>query len=325
VAEAVPPALALADSLLGAGHADQALNLIEDLERRWGDDPLFGSQISEWRGVALLAVGRTDEALPLLEEAVARRPMSAGTHRNLALALAALGRRGRALAEYAQAAELAPRDAGHRLDHAHYLAEFGLWDGAAEEYRAASYLCDRCPAAERGWAVALLRAGRPDEALAPLLRLHRPAGDFEDLSLLVTAAQAAGRDSLLLAVLAGEPTARRDRGMFHAEVQAEGRLVGRPPSCSLAHVRELEAGRTPSPVAADPLFWGRVSLNLLEANEDAAGLVAADRAIELDPGNAVFRNNRVVLLTRLGRHEEARLEWERVLLLDPSLKDQTSP
>ena len=71
--------------------------------------------------------------------------------------------------------------------------------------------------------------------------------------------------------------------------------------------------------------WGKVSYNLLLANLNEASLRAVDRAIIFAPDNVVFRNNRVVLLTRLGRHDEAKEEWNRVLELDPGLKERNRP
>jgi len=49
-------------------------------------------------------------------------------------------------------------------------------------------------------------------------------------------------------------------------------------------------------------------------------LEAADRAISLADRNVVYRNNRVVLLLKLGRKQEAAREWDEVLRLDPSLE-----
>ena len=69
----------------------------------------------------------------------------------------------------------------------------------------------------------------------------------------------------------------------------------------------------------DHRFWGKVSLNLLESGHYNEGLEAGDLAIRLDDGNVIYRNNRVALLLKLGRSEEADREWEEVLRLDPSL------
>jgi hypothetical protein len=110
-------------------------------------------------------------------------------------------------------------------------------------------------------------------------------------------------------------------------VESEGRLA--ESERSLACVRALTdpasfPGGLPSDLLTDHGFWGRVSLNLLESDHLQAGLEAADRAISIDGGNVVYRNNRVVLLLRLDRPQEAAREWEEVLRLDPSLaKEET--
>jgi hypothetical protein len=75
----------------------------------------------------------------------------------------------------------------------------------------------------------------------------------------------------------------------------------------------------------DSLFWGQASHNLMIGGLDTPALVAVEKAIGLAPKNVVFRNNRVVLLQRLNRNEEALREWETVLTLDPSLKGNQQP
>jgi len=57
----------------------------------------------------------------------------------------------------------------------------------------------------------------------------------------------------------------------------------------------------------------------LGAGDGIRGLAAVDRAIAVAPEKVVHHNNRVVLLTRLGRDAEARQEWALVLRLDPGL------
>jgi len=39
----------------------------------------------------------------------------------------------------------------------------------------------------------------------------------------------------------------------------------------------------------------------------------------LSPNEIIYLNNRVVLLTELGRDDEAKIAWDRVLAIDPSL------
>ena len=320
----LPGRLAAVDSLLRAGDPAAALHQVDLLDATWGQDPLYGGQIADRRGWALLAQGRPAEALPLLEQTVGRRPYDAGAHRNLALALAQLGRRGRALAEYTQAVELDPANGIHRLEHAQFLTEFGQWGAAAAEFQAAAERCGSCPAAERGLGAALLQLGRPDEAVLPLSRAQAAEPDSVGRRLLVAALHGAARDSALLALLAAEDRQRWDRRDHLALVEAEGRRGGEPVE-SLAYANSLAAGSPPPCVADDALFWGRVALNLLKAGRWQAGLGAADRAVALEPDSAVYRNNRVVLLLRLGRDEEAAREWETVLRLDPGLKERPGP
>jgi tetratricopeptide (TPR) repeat protein len=216
--------------------------------------------------------------------------------------------------------ELAPRDPVHRLEHAQYLAEFGQWELAAGQFRAAVELCGGCPAAERGLGASLLELGRADEAVGPLMLAQAADPDSAGRRLVVAALYAARRDSVLLALLDGEDPSAWTRQDYIAQVEAEGRLA-RSAGRSQAYAAALQAGAPPTAVAGDALFWGRVALNLLQAEQWEAGLIAVERAIELEPASVVYRNNRVVLLTRLGRHDEAAREWERVVDLDPGLGD----
>ncbi len=316
--------LAAVDRLLAGGQGEAALAEIERLAGQWGDDPLYGWQIADRRGLALLLAGQPEAALPLLEATVRRDPLSAGPHRNLGLALRRLGRRGRALAEYAQAVELDPGNPAHRVEHGQALAEFGQWDRAAVEFQAAARLCGGCPEAELAWGDALLRAGRPADAVGPLERAHAAQPDPGTRQRLVMALQQAGRDSALLVLL--DRTDPRDAAAYdhRARVEAEGRLGGAAPR-SLAYAEALGGGTVPASVAADAAFWARVALNLLAAGDNEQGLAAATRAVELAPDNAVYRNNRVVLLLRLGRDDEAEREWEQARRLDPSLEETRRP
>ncbi|HPF69765.1 MAG TPA: tetratricopeptide repeat protein [Candidatus Krumholzibacteria bacterium] len=319
---AVSARLAAVDGLLRSGRFDEALAELAALDRDWSADPAFGWQVADRRGLALLGAERPLEALPLLEATVGRRPLEAGPHRNLALALARLDRKGRALAEYAQAAELAPTDPVLRLEHAQYLVQFHQWERAAAEFAVAAALCGGCVDAERGLGYAWLQAGQPARSIPALERVMDLGGEPDDRRRLLQALREAGRDSALLARLDGEDRQAWDRADHLAWVEAEGRLGGPAPR-SLRYADALPAAEPA--VAGDALFWARVALNLLNAGQPAAGLKAADRAIALEPDSAVYRNNRVVLLLKLGRDRDAEAEWQNVLRLDPSLKEQKGP
>ena len=306
------------DRLLAAGRGAEALVRVDALTAQHGADPLFGWQLRERRGIALLQEGQLEAALPLLEETVQRRPFEPGGHRNLADALRRLGRRGRALAEYTQAVELAPLDADLRLELAHYLAEFGQWRRAGIEFRTALTL-GAGSEADRGLAVALQRQGQPAAAVAPLRRLHLAAPSVATRRQLAAALQAARRDSELVALLAPVDGASLDTSEFLALVQAEGRRADDPVR-SRDFVRDLAAGQAPAPVADHALFWARVGLNLIGADDWEGALAATTRAVELDPDNVAYRNNRLVVLQHLGHHAEASREWDEILRLDPQRK-----
>jgi len=318
-AREVPAALARADALLGAGRPGDALTVLEEIARRYGDDPLYGWQIADRRGVALLVAGRTVEALPLLETAVARSPLVPEHHRNLADALRRLGRRGRALSEYQQAVELAPTDPVHRLEHAYVLLDFRMWRQAEQEFRMASHLCG-CPEAERGLAEALLRQGRPAEAVEPLRRLHGAQPTAEHRRDLLAALQEAGADSGILELLAVVPRDSLAADEAVALVQSEGNLGGEPRH-SLAFVAAREEGNRPVAAAGNAVFWGRITLNLLAAGHLADALLAADAAVELAPGVPTYRQNRAAVLQRLGREADARRDLEEIHRMEPAGKE----
>ena len=314
--------LARVDSLLEADQAALAVREAQRLVEELAADPLYGWQVEGRLGLALLRAGNSAEALPYLEAAMRRNPQDAVGHRNFAAGLLAEGKRGRALSEFRQAVELGPGDYHMRLEYGQVLAEFGDVRQASTELEVARRICPDCPEADLALAGVLLEAGQYEAAVAPLSRImEREPTPWAQLSL-AQALAGAGRDRDLLAFLGS----RQDAGLTGAEwrlaVEAEGRLG--EAGCSLFCLKALNdpespTGGLPAALESDHRFWGRVSLNLLEAGHFQEGLEAADKAIALDPDNVVYRNNRVVLLLKLDRTEEADKEWEEVLRLDPSL------
>ena len=169
----------------------------------------------------------------------------------------------------------------------------------------------------------LLEAGEFDAAVEPLCRiLEREPTPWARWSF-TQALAGAGRDRELLDFLDAQALSGLSAKEMKLAVEAEGRLG--EADRSLACLRALAdpasfPGDLDEALLTDHGFWGRVSLNLLESGHYSQGLEAADRAIDLDAGNVVYRNNRVVLLLKLGRRDEAAREWEEVLLLDPTLE-----
>jgi tetratricopeptide (TPR) repeat protein len=309
--------LAVIDSLM-ATDPEAAVARSRSLFERFGDDPLYGWQVEGRLAAALLVAGRPGDALPHLENLVRVDPTDPVWHRNLAAALRQLNRRGRALTEYGLVVELAPADPTARLEYGQYLMEFRNYDLALHHLEEAHRLCGGCEEADRALANVHLARGDFASAVAPLRRLE-DRGDSPDVRRSLWAALAhSGGDEELLERMETVGVADLNTESLGMLVEAEGRLGRAEHSLAFA-TGEAGGGNLPD----DALFWGRVALNLLEVDEFTAGLAAADRAVALDPGSVVYRTNRVVLLQRLGREDEARSEWDEVLRLDPNLKQET--
>jgi len=315
-------ALARVDSVLVRGELEEGIRLAEEAVSRFADDPRLIDPLENRLALALMQLGRHTEALPLLENAVLRRPGHGPAHRNLGACLQALGRRGRALSEYQEFVQLEPRNYLAHLEFGQVLLEFRMHEQAEQELRIASGLCGQCPRVDPALATALLGGGKPGEALVPLRRLiagPRPEAFHRHY---LKAMLESGADEELIGYLGSrtQPVAADEVRLL---VEAEGRQ-GRA-RWSGALLREAEGSASSGLVLAegwgdDPLLWARLSLNLQQAENDAGALAAIDRAIARDPDSALLRNNRVVLLQNLGRMEEARAEWRRAVALDPSLE-----
>ena len=316
-------AIARVDSLLAVGDLPAALDEARVLKARHGNDPYQGWQIEARLGVALLRSGDPASAIPSLEYAIRTAPNLPENHRNLGAALVALGRTGRALSEYAQAMELAPLDFTLRLEYGQLLLNFHDIPRAREQLQTAARLCGDCSEVQEPLARMYLAAGEFAQAIPVLEDLlgRQPTPGIR--RSLIQALQGAGRDSLLMEFLGRGPLVElaADEAMLLVEV--EGRLNRPLHSLEFAQAvsdEALEARSVPPPVRGRGDFWGRVSYNLLLAEKNRPALSALNRAIILDPDNVIYHNNRVVLLTRLGSHEEAAREWQKVLTLDPTLE-----
>ena len=317
--------LARVDSLLEAGQTAGAVREARRLTDRFGTDPLYGWQVEGRLGLALLRDGNAAEALPYLEAMVRRNPNDHVAHRNFAAALLATGRKGRALTEFSLVVELAPGDFEARMEYGQILAEFGDVKASLTQLEVARSLCPDCPEADRALAGVLLDAGRFDAAVEPLRRIMDKDPTAWARRGLGLALAGAGRDRELLDFLDGRALNGLSAEEMNLAVTAEGRLG--QADRSLACLRALNdpaalPGGLDDGLLTDHGFWGRVSLNLLESGHYQDGLEAADRAISLAGENVIYRNNRVVLLLKLDRPEEAAEEWKEVLRLDPSLDNK---
>ena len=317
-AAAAARGLARVDSLLQAGNQPGALAAAQVLWRDFGTDPVYGWQIEGRLGLVMLVGGEPGGALPHLENTVRRQPLEAAHHRNLAAALMQLGRRGRALSEYQSAVELAPGDAELRREYGQLLLAFRDLARASVELHTARELCGGCPETDQPLASLYLLQNDFGRAVPLLKRIYVRAPSAESRHTLVAALSQAGNDSLLVDFVAELPANARSADEWRLLIEGEGRLGQCAQSRAAVAALSAAADSVPAAVAVDARFWGQVALNLLASGDLQLGLTAAERAVELAPDNVVYLNNKVVLLTRLGRDAEARKAWAQVLALDPS-------
>ncbi len=325
---AAPEGLATIDSLLNNNHLPEALELAGSQWTVFQDDPRWNQQYGNRLAVALLRSQQYQEALPLLELLVANRPSGGLGHRNLGSCLVALGRKGRALSEYQVAIELEPTDFSLHLEYAQLLLGFRMNKDAGLVISRAVSLCGDCLEIQPIVAQYHLALGEAARAVGPLRRIWNESGKDSDRHSLLKALLDSGQDKeaedLLESVLLG----RLSREELQQLVALEGRLHQSSHSLAFANqlVSPVQRDDLPPNVIDDSVFWAMISLNLMNSGLNSEGLSAADRAVELEPDNVVFRNNRVALLQKMGKFDQADREWKIVLELDPTLgEDQPKP
>ncbi len=312
--------VAIVDSLLSENLHDEAVKAARFLYSKFGNYPHWEYQIENRLAIALLRQGEPELALPMLENQVMNRLGDADAHRNLGACLLALGRKGRALSEYQQVVELEPRNATARLEYGQLLLDFRILGDAQEEIQIAAHLCGDCIEIQPVLARYYFAVGQPARAVAPLTRVWKETGNPLARRNLLKALLESGQDQAVLDLLMTDSPSDLPLDELQQLVAAEGRLGGTENSLLFVSLLGDGGDETQLPASAinDPLFWGQASHNLMNGGINAQALVAVDRAIGLAPKNVAFRNNRVVLLQRLHRYDEADREWKTVLTLDPA-------
>jgi len=112
----------------------------------------------------LIAEGRSDEVIPVLDRALELSPTDPTSLQNLAAAHEILGNHPAASEYYRRLAEAYPTDAKHWRMYAASLLVQSRWEEAAEAYATAAERDPNMPEAHYGRAAALFELGRDDEA-----------------------------------------------------------------------------------------------------------------------------------------------------------------
>ena len=348
----VEPNAAPAWDQLGAIRARQG-DLDRALEAGRRAVELDPDAANAWNNLAttLLVRGEPDRAVEAARRAVEIAPGFADGYNNLGTAHFDLGQLGEALAAYDRAVELRPGFAQARANRGLVHGEQGRYGEALEEFTAALELRPDLPAAQRGSGRALLALGRTEEGIASLRRARLSApGDLETTDSLARALISAGRPGEASDVLeqglaaAATPSAalqhllgralaqqrrfaaaaaafRRATELGDAPVQAwvdyaTLRLVERRPEEAISILRDGLARLGDHGVVHHLL--GKALLDA-GGGDLAAALPHLERAIELDPENALAANDLAAVYEHQGRLEEALELYRRAARLAPEL------
>jgi len=308
------------DSLMSrdeyAVAAESAISLLDD-------DRLFQHQ--RWRlhqraGLALQNQGRLEEALIHLEKAVIWAQAEAVNHRNLATLMIDMSRSGRAMSEYREACDLDPGNWHYLLEYAHVLIDFGQLDLADRAIENAAAICPDCPEVHHAGSRLALELKDYGRALPHLEILYASRPDDDEVRSLLALARLRNNQAdgaVVLLALAWD-TGLSDRDM-RILLEADRYIGDSARAVQLA--LSLGDGQQTS---YDPLLWAQAALVCIDTGRDIEGLILVDRALALDPANTSYLNNRVLLLRRLGRDDEADRDWTRLIALDPSREQASS-
>jgi tetratricopeptide (TPR) repeat protein len=232
-------------------------------------------------GILLSGMGRRQESIDLLKQAVRLKPELADIHYNLGTALADAGRPDEAIAEYEQALKLRPVFPEVHVNLGNVLGAVGRTDEAIASYHRA--IASRRDYADAHYNLgnALMSAGRIEEAIQEYTEALRIAPDF-----------ASAEDSLGLAL------ARRDR--IPEAIQHFNLALRIDPNYARAH---NNLGRA-----------------LAMLGQGDAAIEHYREAIRINPDYAEARNGLGAAYARANRMNEAIEQFQQALRIKPDFE-----
>jgi len=320
-----------------AGHYAQVLTVFQDSLRSEDTTP----RLWNLKGLVLAQLSRYRDAVGAYEEGLRAEDSLYELHMNLAKSLQALDRTGRAMAEYQRAVQLAPDELEprlalgtgyldyHRLEEAKEELEeaWRIAKGDLRVLRQRARLADARQDTTEAWKLwTQLEEAHPDaDSARRLAELSRTKSVDAAISWYESCAQ---RDSSALdcAAAAGSLLLRQGKAK-QALPWLQKSVAGKPPSQkslynlllawqSLGQPDSIEAlaKRHPPQLAQS---WGVLALVRREGGDLALALSAAQKGVELDPEDLKLANLEAVILLELGKKEEAKRIWRRILEKDP--------
>ncbi|MBT7702370.1 MAG: tetratricopeptide repeat protein [Verrucomicrobia bacterium] len=281
----------------------------------WQDNVTYrpGSHVAHNNlGNALLASGRSREALEHCREALRISPDYAEAHYNLGIALNALGRPQEAIVHYQQALRIQPNYAEAHSNLSHALQVMGRSREAAEHSREALRIKPGLGEAHLNLGNALLAMGQPLEAIRhyrEALRLN--PGDAKTHFNWGIALQTAGR--LQDALAHYQVAVRIEPALVDAHYNLGNALLalGRSRE-AIEHYRQVV--QLKPDYAGAHKNWG-VALHHLGLTDE--GIARGRQAVRINPADASAHNNLGALYQQSGRLTDAIRHFEEAVRLNP--------
>ncbi|MHB8834350.1 MAG: tetratricopeptide repeat protein [Candidatus Methylomirabilia bacterium] len=228
-------------------------------------------------GVELFRQGSLDEALGVLERAVALGPKVTEARNNFGVALAAAGRKEQAQREFEEAVALAPDYAEARLNLARVFEDQGNFSNAEKQYTAVLEADAGNDKARAGLAALYDRTGRPELAVTEFRRLSARRPDLAEADF----------------IRSGQ----------------EARKAREYPRAEKFFLRAADI----NPQFAQT--WAELGTNSYLAGEYPKGVEYFRKALTLDPGQASYHYYLGLALDKGRQQDEALREYRRAVEL----------
>ncbi|WEY41297.1 tetratricopeptide repeat protein [Paraburkholderia sp. SUR17] len=289
------------------GALDQAASAYGDLLALAPDHP----EALHLLGALRFQQGQLNEAEDLMRRSIARQPVPLALA-NYAAVLVGLGREQEALTRLDEALAIHPAHQRSLFQRAGLLAQLGRYDEALASY---DRLLELSPAFADGFvkrSTTLRVLGRLDEALAGCNRALAIVGRSFDASRergLVLRALGRFREASesyghALAVMPGNVEAMFLRGVAFLD-------LGEPENA----LADFNAAIAANPGFVDAIYNSSVALEQLERHEEA--IDRCDRVLAIQPDHAKALANRGNAACSVGRNGEAAANYQRSLELEP--------
>ncbi len=336
-ARAREAALAHLTARFQAGAYQEVLAVFEDSLKAEDYTP----RLWNLKGLVLAQLSRQREAVKAYEVGLRLEDSLFELHMNLAKSLKALGSTGRAMAELERAVQLAPDNVEARLALGTGYLDYHRDAQAREQLMEAARLAPDDLRVLRQRAKLADATGHPEESLRRWTELERALPDADTARRLAELWTPSSPDS---AILWYERCVERDpscqdcaaaAGSLLLKAGKPGQAVPwlrravqvEPPSQEavynlllawqgLGKVDSIEAlaARRPPNYARS---WGVIALTRRQGGMLSSALQAAEKAVALAPDDLDLANVEAVILLELGRKEEAKRIWRRILQIDP--------